>query len=309
MSDLSVQVPVKNPGAGFAVFLGSLAAQEAPGLRWELIVADDGSDEPVEGRFDLSSLGCSRVVVVRLEGSGNRPRARNAALAAADAPVSFLTDADLRLGRDVLAFHARAHRDGDKDVVRGARINAWSETASPWQRWFDTRACNLDPPGPMLPRHLVTGNLSLSTELLRGEGGFDESIDRYGGEDTELGIRLGLGGARMWRDPSAKVYHLDDVTMRMHSEKMVEFGGSGLRQILGKHPEASGLLGTGWMLPLSARPSGPAELASRILARAAIAGPVYRCVLRWMEVFGHPSFLFTYLSVAACLRGYTGRGS
>lgn len=307
MPDLSVQVPVRNPGAGFAVFLGSLAAQEAPGLRWELIIVDDGSDEPVEGRFDLSSTGCSRALVVRLEGQGNRPRARNAALAAADAPVSFLTDADLRLGRDVLAFHALMHREGTRDVVRGARINAWSGTASRWQRWFDTRACNLDPAGPMLPRHLVTGNLSLSTGMVREEGGFDESIDRYGGEDTELGIRLGMRGARMWRDPSVRVYHLDDVTVRMHSGKMVEFGGSGLRQIVAKHPGSAGLLGAGWMAPPISPPLSPAALAARILARAAIIRPVYRCVLRWMEIAGRPSFLFTYLSVGACLRGYTGR--
>ena len=75
---VSVQVPVRNPGAAFAAFLGSLSVQGAGGTEYELIVVDDGSDEPVGERFDLRPEGCARMELVRLRGRGNRPRARNA---------------------------------------------------------------------------------------------------------------------------------------------------------------------------------------------------------------------------------------
>ncbi len=302
---LSVQVPVKNPGAEFPVFLGSLACQEGIGFEWEIVVTDDGSDRPVAGCFDLEACGAHKVVPLRLEGPGNRPRARNAAIAASSAPVAFFADADLRYSPGVLRAHADAHRSSRADVFRGSRINAWAPGSSRWQKWFDTRAGNLDPAGPMPWRHFVTGNASAPSSLVAGAGGFDPEIDRYGGEDTELGYRLSAAGVRFFRDPALRCRHLDEVTVRRHSEKMAEYGSSGLRRTLELHPEAAGLLGSGWVAPVF---SGPASAVPiRLLVRLALLRPGYRAVLRWMEIAGRPSFLFLYLSVGGCLRGLTGR--
>lgn len=303
---LSVQVPVRNPGAGMSLFLGSLAGQAGLDFEWELVLADDGSDPPVSGRFDLETCGAGRVRVVRLEGEGNRPAARNAALEASEGPVSLLADADLRFAPDVLKAHADAHRAGRADVFRGARINAWSPRATPWQKWFDTRAGNLAPAGPMPWRHLVTGNVSIRTKLLVESGGMDPSIVTYGGEDTELGYRLFRMGASFYRDPAVRAYHLDEVTVRRHSEKMAEYGAGGLRKFLEAHPEAGGLLGSRWMEPVLAEPVAMAPV--RLAVRLALLRPLYRFVLAWMEKAGRPRFLFTYLSVGAVLRGLSGRG-
>jgi len=301
---ISVQVPVKDPGPSFSVFLGSLAAQAPVAGGWELVVADDGSREPVSSTWDLEAAGADRVVYLRIEGTGNRPAARNAALAASSAPVSFFADADLAYEPGVLAGHAAWH-EGGEGILRGSRINAWSGGATPWQKWFDTRAGNLDPAGPMPWRHFVTGNASAPSSLVAGAGGFDPEIDRYGGEDTELGYRLSAAGVRFFRDPALRCRHLDEVTVRRHSEKMAEYGSSGLRRTLELHPEAAGLLGSGWVAPVF---SGPASAVPiRLLVRLALLRPGYRAVLRWMEIAGRPSFLFLYLSVGGCLRGLTGR--
>lgn len=304
---LSVQVPVKNPGAEFPVFLGSLACQEGIDFEWEIVVTDDGSDRPVAGRFDLEACGAHRVVPLRLEGPGNRPRARNAAIAASSAPVAFFADADLRYAPGVLRAHADAHRSSRTDVFRGSRINAWAPGSSRWQKWFDTRAGNLAPAGPMPWRHFVTGNASARTRLVLEAGGFDEAIDRYGGEDTELGYRLHTAGGAFVRDPAVIAFHLDFVSAREHSSKMIEYGMGGLKHTLEKHPELRGLLGSSWLAPVASKPL--ALLPVRIAVRLALLRPVYRFALSWMELAGWPPFLFTYLSVGACLRGLSGRGS
>jgi glycosyltransferase involved in cell wall biosynthesis len=303
---ISVQVPVRNPGAGFSVFLGSLASQEGLDFDWELVVADDGSASPVAGAFDLEASRASRVVSVRLEGPGNRPRARNAALAAASAPVVFFADADLRYEAGVLRAHADAHRKPAADVFRGSRINAWAPDSTAWQKWFDTRGGNLAPAGPMPWRHFVTGNSSARARLILETGGFDEAIDRYGGEDTELGYRLHLADASFARDPGVRAFHLDIVSARRHCGKMLEYGAGGLKYTLEKHPGIGNLLGSSWLAPLASRPVG--LLPARVLARAALIRPVYRTALKWAETFGRPSPVFTYLSVASCLRGLSGRG-
>lgn len=62
-----------------------------------------------------------------------------------------------------------------------------------------------------------------------------------------------------------------------------------------------------WIKPVFSRPATPPAVAMRVLVRLAIFPPAYRCVLRWMEKFGKPSFLFTYLSAGGCLTGLCGR--
>jgi len=307
MPQISVQVPVRNGGVGFAEHLDSLRIQDLAGVPWELVVVDDGSDTPVEEEFDLSFPDHVTVKVVRRQGSGNRPAARNAAWQKASAPVSFLTDGDLRLSPDVLRRHLELRRAHGWTVIMGARINAWSEDASPWQRWFDTRAMGDRPPGPFPPRYFITGNLSLPTGMLQGSGGFDQAMDRYGGEDTEFGLRVAGEGVTFRWEPDVTAFHLDNVTVREHSCKMVEYGASGLAYTLRKHPSAAGMLGSEWIRPIFAAPSPPLTVMMRLISRFMLLPAVYRGVLRWTERFGGPRFLFTYLSVGGCLLGLSGK--
>ncbi|MCK5117026.1 MAG: glycosyltransferase family 2 protein [Candidatus Aegiribacteria sp.] len=305
--EISLQIPVKDGGDDFRECLGSLRKQDTGGIPWELIIIDDGSRIPVEDDFDLSFPDTVRIEIIRMKSGGNRPIARNTGWHAATAPVSFLSDADIRFPEDILLKHIERHRRNSGDVIMGTRTNSWMEDASPWQRWFDTRGMGGRAAGLFPPKYFVTGNVSLKTSLLRQTGGFDPAIDRYGGEDTEFGFRLARKGVSLYWDPDLKVYHLDTVTVRDHSRKMVEYGGSGLKYTLGKIPEAEGLLGSSWINPVFSKPSNPAAVAMRVLVKLALLHPVYRCVLRWMEKFGKPVFLFTYLSVGGCLLGLSGR--
>ncbi len=305
--EISLQIPVKDGGDDFRECLESLRKQDTGGIPWELIIIDDGSSIPVQDNFDLSFPEKVRVEIIRMKSSGNRPIARNAGWQAATAPVSFLSDADMRFPEDILLKHLVKHRQNFGDVIMGGRINSWMKDASPWQRWFDTRGMGGRNARLFPPKYFVTGNISLQTSLLRETGGFDPAIDRYGGEDTEFGFRLARKGVSLYWDPDLRVYHLDTVTVRSHSRKMVEYGGSGLKYTLDKIPEAEGLLGSNWIKPVFSRPANPVTMFIRVMVKLALLPSVYKCVLWWMEKFGKPSFLFTYLSVGGCLLGLSGR--
>ncbi len=306
--EISVQIPVKDGGENFRITLESLRNQEAGGIPWELIVIDDCSTIPVEQQFDLAFPSEVSVKVIRLETGGNRPAARNRGWQEASAPLSFISDGDIRFPSDILRKHIEMHQEeGHGDVIMGARVNAWKKDSSPWKKWFDTRAMGKREAGRFPPRYFITGNISLPTKLLEAAGGFDSSIDRYGGEDTELGFRLARQGVTFYWNPDLRVEHLDTVTVREHSRKMIEYGSSGLKYTFTKIPESAGMLGSNWIKPLFDAPACPGTVLMRLLTKIALLPPVYRCVLAWMEKAGAPGFLFTYLSVGACLMGLTGK--
>ncbi len=304
--EISVQVPVKNGGEAFTRFLGSLAAQDIQSP-WELVVADDGSDIPVAQEFsrqleELPEL-CSWKVL-RIFPGGVRPEARNQAFEASEARVALLMDADLEFAPSLLRRHLEIRHETGSDVVMGRRVNAYSDKATPWQKWFDSRAMGNAAAGEFPWNYFITGNLSITRTLLEEAGGFDTAINRYGGEDTELGYRLRQSGVSFYWEPDLAVDHLDDVSVRKHSEKMLEYGGTGLRYMLDKHPDINRLLGSQWVEPLFSKPVHLCFM--RMLTRAALMGSVYRAVLRFAENHGRPSILFTYLAVGACLIGLRG---
>jgi len=303
---ISVQIPVRDGGDEFAETLDSLRMQDAK-INWELIIIDDGSSVPAEEEFDMAFPDNVTVTILRLEGTGNRPAARNAGWKATDAPVVLFSDGDIRFEEDIVRKHFEFHRDNPGSVLMGARMNAWAENSTPWQKWFDTRAMGGKPAGEFPPNYFITGNISVPLDLLKKTGGFDAKIDKYGGEDTEFGFRAARTGVSFYRNPELRVYHLDSVTVRQHSVKMMEYGSSGLKYTLEKIPESEGILGSNWVKPVFAPPASVAVIFMRIITKITLFPPVYRCVLHRVEKVGKPSFLFTYLSVGACLIGLKGK--
>jgi glycosyltransferase involved in cell wall biosynthesis len=160
---------------------------------WELIVADDGSDEETQAYLrTLQSDG--RVKVVWLRHTGIPAMVRNAALREARGKyIAFLDSDDLwspeKLARQVATLRSRppcawsytavSHIDGLGRPLTGPVFGAW-----------------LPCEGAVFER-LVTGPVSIRTptvlatrELIAQSGGFDESI--RSGEDYDLWLRFAL---------------------------------------------------------------------------------------------------------------------
>ncbi len=160
---------------------------------WELIIADDGSDE--ETRAYLRAFGSDRrIKLVWLAHTGIPAIVRNAALREArGAYIAFLDSDDLwapqKLARQI-------------ELLRARPLSAWSYTAV---AHVDGRGRPLSESlfGPWLPadgavfERLVTGPPLIRTpsvlaarDLIAREGGFDETI--RSGEDYDLWLRLAL---------------------------------------------------------------------------------------------------------------------
>ena len=210
---VSVIVPCFEAPQALALTLAGLEGQRWPRELVDVVIVDDGSDPPI--RAPASSLD---VRVVRQERRGfGLARARNTGVRAAAHDILVFLDGDVIGEAGLLAAHARWHHAvcdaltvGFCACVSVAGIDAAAIRArtGTLEELFAGRG--FDPPwlerhmartGDLTSRHedlfrAVTGNnFAVSRALFEALGGFDESFDRYGGEDTELAYRAHVRGA------------------------------------------------------------------------------------------------------------------
>ena len=213
MIDISVLIPVRNGGVHFRRTLACLSSQKMADAVMEIVIADDGSDQPVAVEFADDLPTEVQLQVVRVEGEGNRPRARNIALKVSAGNVILMMDADLDFDDDLVIRHLNHHRSGIANVVMGARVDAWREKPTRFQMWSDSRAMGGKPADFFPWNYCITGNLSIRRSLIEQVGGSDESIISYGGEDTELGYRLYKNNNLLYLLEEI-VYHLEPSSVR-----------------------------------------------------------------------------------------------
>jgi glycosyltransferase involved in cell wall biosynthesis len=173
MIKFSIIIATKDRAALLDGALTALAAQvDAP--PFEIIVVDNGSTD------ETRVVVASHPVLYAYEPIPNRGLARNRGLAMAGGSHVLFIDDDVVLPPHFLAAHVRAHaRSIFPHVVSGPIVNVPSADVRPLPT-----AVNFS------NAFFCTCNVSVPLAPLRAVGGFDESFDLYGWEDTELGMRL-----------------------------------------------------------------------------------------------------------------------
>jgi GT2 family glycosyltransferase len=232
--ELSVVIATKDRAPYLERALASLQEQRgAP--PFEVVVVDNGSSDAtasvVEGYANAGTP--VRYIVAR---QPNRGLARNRGVEIASGRYVVFCDDDVQLPDGWVAAHAAAHRASGERVVNGPILNVPSYESRP-----TPRAANYS------RAFLCTCNASLSRAAFRRVGGFDESFDLYGWEDTELGVRLRLAGVRWKFAWDAYLWHVkppEENTLRVESRKAVEKARMA-RRFLAKHPSRRARLATG----------------------------------------------------------------
>ena len=170
---ISVVIATRNRAALLDGALASLRAQlGAPEI--EAIVVDNGSSDATR---DVAERHAATYL---FEARPNRALARNGGIAVATGEIVLFVDDDVVLPPYFVAAHARAHAAGIfPHVVSGPIINVPASDVRPVPTFLNGSNA-----------YFCTCNVSVPRSALEAVGGFDESFDKYGWEDTELGVRL-----------------------------------------------------------------------------------------------------------------------
>ncbi len=269
-TELSVIVASHNRHDLLRRCLDSLAAQTADPASFEVIVADDGSNDGTAEMTEALDTPY-RLRVLRLEQRG-QAAAQNAAIELAEAPVCLLLDDDVIASPELVAAHIEGHRLDPRTIGVGAltqepvaardwfahaNAHGWSEhydeLAHRDARWTDCYGANV----------------SFPTAALREAGGIATDLDvAY---DFDIALRLSQSGYVPRFLPDAHGTHDDQKRWhRMLAD--AERQGAMHVALSRRYPERSGEL-----LDWSAGASRPELLLRRLtlLLRAPL-GPLAR---------------------------------
>lgn len=257
--DVSVVIPTHNRREGLARLLEALRRQTLDSSRFEAIVVDDGSREPVSVNGDGL-----QVRVLRHEQSRGPAAARNAGWREARAETVAFIDDDCTPERGWLEAVVKA-ADGPQAVIQGPILPLPGELRQPLSHTIEVA-------GPT--RLFVSANIAYPRTLLARLGGFDERFMRACAEDVELGARALKAGAAIRFAAGAVVYHeVRDMGLPEHIRHTAQWTDAA--EALAMHPELRDLLFLRifwkpthpWLIATAlALPARRARLASIVLA-------------------------------------------
>ncbi|WP_053717262.1 glycosyltransferase family 2 protein [Saccharothrix sp. NRRL B-16348] len=231
----TVIVPTYNRRRLLELTLDSLAKQDLPRDRFEVLVVDDGSSDGTadavrgfEDRLDL------RYFYQPDEGY-RVAKARNVGIRHAGGDICVFVDSGVLLHSGSLSAHVAAHdaaaeplalngyvycfnldnedaqlirkvvdvEDVDGSIATMARTQAWPDVREPFYAKYSDDFGHLPAPWLMY----WTCHASARTEQVRAIGLYDEEFRQWGGEDLDLAYRLHRDGARFGVSREASAIH------------------------------------------------------------------------------------------------------
>lgn len=262
----SVIIPTRNRRDDLHKCLDSLSQQDFDRAKYEVIVCDDGSDEPVDSLIDDFSQIRMTLRCVRQEPKGPAA-ARNLGIRNARGSIVAMTDSDTLPDKLWLKKIDEAFQANPDAVGVEGRVYAENEGE------FDPLG-----EGPVNKEGgvFLTCNCAYRRDALIAAGGFDESFPFPAYEDTELAARIQQFGRIVWQ-PEAVVLHpqrpltLRAVWKKLHHWEYIQimghrYGYLAWRHYPVRHPGLRVAL-----LSVIALPLAKFKIASRWLFRKPLA--------------------------------------
>jgi len=200
--DVSVIIPTFNRADRLSALLEDLSRQQAGDLRYEVLVVDNGSTDATAVAVRRHAARDPRVRYL-LELRPGASCARNAGIAAAQAPILAFIDDDVRPRADWLAALHRALADHPDIDCLGGRIEPqWPVPPPRWltsAHWGPLALQMGRGQSPVIDRShaaacLVTANFACRASVFRELGGFSPDFRRD--EDREFNLRMWSAGKR-----------------------------------------------------------------------------------------------------------------
>ena len=182
--------------------------------------------------------------------------ARNSGLKAGNSDLVAFLDGDMTVGRDWVESFL-SYFDKNVTAVMGDNIPPEDISLNPVERYYfgDLRGVRKYNDNQKIPlQYMLFNNAMVKREVFKSSGIFDESIKKYGGEDTDL-------SARIWDIyPNSFVFSKNSDSVHYHRRNLSEFcnsmhtyGKYNLPLLIKKHPHYKNKFAANWIFSFKGR--------------------------------------------------------
>jgi GT2 family glycosyltransferase len=219
----SIVVPTYNRPEQLAACLRALAHLDYPRERFEVIVVDDGSEEPLDAVVE-PRRGELALALVRQSNSGPAA-ARNTAAAMARGEFLAFTDDDCAPCPNWLRALAGRFRTTPEALIGGRTVNILTDNvyaaASQVLTDYLYEFYNGQPGRAVF---FTSNNMSLPAATFHAAGGFDPTFPRAAAEDRDFCARLGERGCPLIYAPEAEIRHAHELCRRRFWRQHFHYG-------------------------------------------------------------------------------------
>ena len=231
----SVVIPTYNRVELLRHTLESLTKQRLPVESFEVLVVDDGSSDTTADMVDTYRQRLDLRYFFQPDQGWRSAAARNVGIAQAEAEIIVFIDSGVLAHSGCLEAHLASHRaeagpvavvgylyglnidnEDAEQIIAVVDVNDPDGTIARMQsqgihldvreEYYEKYTENIaDLPAPWFI--FWTANVSVRTDQIRAVGAFDETFDRWGGEDIDLAYRLHRDGAKFVVNRQASSIH------------------------------------------------------------------------------------------------------
>jgi glycosyltransferase involved in cell wall biosynthesis len=224
---ISVVIPTRSRPDALRRCLQALAAQSHPRERFEVIVVDDGSAQPLDDV--AAALRDSLPLTLLRQANAGPGAARNRGAAVARGALLAFTDDDCLPDANWLAALARQHAATPADLLGGRLVNH-----DPGNPYAEASQCILDGAyrfyagGPDPGRFFASSNLAVPAAGFAALGGFDSAF-RIASEDRDLCARWAASGRALRFVEDAVVRHAPRLDLARFARQHFNYGRGAFR--------------------------------------------------------------------------------
>lgn len=236
---LSVIIPTYNRKKTLKNTIESLLNQTYPEDKYELVIADDGSNDGTKEM--ISNITSNVIINYYWQKNRGRAAARNLGIKNSKGDLLLFIDSDMLAEESLLSEHTKEYQNYKNIMVIGNIKLSKTIKRTPFVRTVlekENKIENRSNEKGFIPNEFcLTGNLSIRKKDLEKIGFFDEKFKEYGWEDTVFGYKARDKGIRILCNPDAIAYHEDYATnLRAHCRRW-ERASESAAMLFRKYPE------------------------------------------------------------------------
>ena len=272
--------------------LDNIINTDSPEL-FEFIIVNDGSND---GTADIIKNIDNAKIINHSKNQG-LSAARNSGIKESNSDYIIFIDSDIILSNNwIKRIYSKIQEKKEVVGITGALEPEPNKKVSSLDKYLfgNYRGTKkIDFNSPLNYKSFVFSNTIIKKNILDQVGNFDESLVKYGGEDTELAIRIHkVFPVGLRKITNIKSYHITKKTINQHINHMFEYGQNNFLKIINKHPDYKHDLGYDWIGTIKG------DFLFNVFTRA-ICGLL-------LKISKHP-LLIKFLVIDAFIRGAKSR--